>query len=484
MAQRVSLVGISVAAALGLAWTALETRAPDVRHVSAAIADAEAGTGSRAPAGAEEDDLLDNWLFEGNDFFSGPLLHGERLAEVKRRRVQKTIAWMARIQDARLEIDKPTQSFIGTRGPDGSATVALFLMPGVERLSPREARVVRQIVHGAYGLRPDVVSLTDNMGNSYPAEDDDRPDSYEEDDRYLANLDKDITELISGLFDAHEFQLVVRGLPRSASVSGRRAPSEVGGLMVAGSRQRVYLSSLCAPDAPGGSHGEQGVNVVATFDLDAVRRLVADDSLESGAGFHTIDEFKAGQKQVIESLLVPHPGRVSVFVQPLAKREPLLAAVPGDGSRPTMQRGGEGSPRKWAVWRDWIESNWPFLAMVGAALLVVLVGGAATWRGWARSSRESSRLRGGGAAGVVPPRRAARSNAGANAQTAWRLFPGRSVASGGVLSGTNGQDSLLSATDRMSEWVEERPRTAASVLRVWLAQPAPVPDVSREGGPP
>ena len=69
-----------------------------------------------------------------------------------------------------------------------------------------------------------------------------------------------------------------------------------------------------------------------------------------------------------------------------------------------------------------------------------------------------------------------------------RVFPRRSATIDQPLEPAtpHAQDSLLSATDRMSEWVQERPQTAASVLRVWLEQPAAVPvaEAPREGGPP
>ena len=148
------------------------------------------------------------------------------------------------------------------------------------------------------------------------------------------------------------------------------------------------------------------------------------------------------------------------------------------------------------MWQDWLERNWPFVAIV-SAVLIALIGAVAVSRRRVSSGRGSS-LKGDGAARLSLSGKAERfgeaanvnvGSAGQAGQTPWRLFAGRADAGRAharddLLTGANGQDSLLSATDRMSEWVRERPQTAASVLRVWLAQPSPVSEAedSRAGG--
>ncbi len=501
--QRVSSVGISTAVALGLTWMALEARAPAVRpgpdgetgiqvasrDIDAAQRvlrfDGERGEFSKTDAPKDED-----WLFEEN-WLAGPFLHGHRLADEKRRRVQEFICWAANIKLAGLEIDAPMQSPLRKYRTEGSATVTLFVASGVERLTAREVGRVRRIVCGAYGLSPEVVMVTDNVGNPYGVEED---DSEEDDERYRANLEKDIRELISGLFAENEFKLVVRSFqPRPA-----RYGSGIGGLLVGGNFGRIDLSlpreasiRTAWTRSTKGAIAERGVTVVVNFGAVAVRRLLE----TNGGSFRSIDEFKAGQRQAIQYLAFPHVSHVSVLVNPLTEPPSIVEVSGGPGV--TLAGEGEGSWRNLGLWQDWLERNWPFVAMV-SAVLIALIGAVAVSRRRVSSGRGSS-LKGDGAARRSLSGKAGRSTEAANSnvgsagqagQTPWRLFAGR--ADGGradarddLLTGANGQDSLLSATDRMSEWVRERPQTAASVLRVWLAQPSPVSeaDDSGAGGP-
>ncbi len=498
--QRVSLVGITIVVALGLTWIALEARAPAVSpgpdgEIGSQVAsdaahrtlpsDWESGHFSKTDASEDE-----NWLFEEN-WLAGPFLHGHRLADEKRRRVQEFICWAANIELAGLEIDAPMQSPLRKYRTDGSATVTLFVASGVERLTAREVGRVRRIVCGAYGLSPEVVMVTDNVGNSYGVEED---DSEEDDDRYRANLEKDIRELISGLFAENEFKLVVRSFQRRPARYG----SGIGGLLVGGNFGRIDLSlpreasiRTAWTRSTQGAGAEREVIVVMNFDAVAVRRLLE----TNGGSFRSIDEFKAGQRQAIQCLAFPHVSHVSVLVNPLTE-PPSIVEAPGG---PGVILAGEGGGwwRNWGMWQDWLERNWPFVAMV-SAVLIALIGAVAVSRRRVSSGRGSS-LKGDGAARRSLAGKAGRSREAANSnvgsagqagQTPWRLFAGRAdggraAARDDLLTGANGQDSLLSATDRMSEWVRERPQTAASVLRVWLAQPSPVSeaDDAGAGGP-
>ena len=178
-ARKVSVIGISAAAVVGLAWMAFDARSqgrsdsegrgirgssthqddatrpisPDLRAVDAA---------SQDTASQDEDDP---WVFK-DGIFPGPWRDRQRLEDWKRRRVERYISWMSDIEKAGLAIEKPTESLLRTRKTDGSAMVTVRLVSGVARLTDLQARVVRQMVCGAYRLRPEVVTLTDSMGNS------------------------------------------------------------------------------------------------------------------------------------------------------------------------------------------------------------------------------------------------------------------------------------------------------------------------------
>lgn len=219
-----------------------------------------------------------------------------------------------------------------------------------------------------------------------------------------------------------------------------------------------------------------GVNVVLRCDRDAVQRLLESE----GGSLASVEKFRADQKQAIENLLFPRPSRVTVLADPFKKNETDVAAASVHGLDTPSAAGVGNTRREGGGWQDWFEPGWPLTPLLGLALLLVLLmvplgGGLRRWA----LSRRGLPLNGGGATGRSPPRQDAVSTAGPAGQGSrpWSVFPRGGVAPGGsdLLSPANGgHDSLLSATERMSEWVQERPQTAASVLRVWLQQPAEV----------
>lgn len=374
--QRVSVVGISTAAAAGLAWITLEARAVELAGGGGADVPGRGLSSAGVPAaepGPSRSPKLDEGGLRGS-LFETPWSRERRDEDLKRRRIEVLIAWNEKIEKAGLEFVKERTGRFAASKSEGSALLTLLLAPGVERLSPQEAEAFRASVCAAYNLGPESVTVTDNLGRCYSAAENS---------------------------DAERLQ------PPDP-------PWRHGGLL-----------------SPGMSGG-----------------------IELGDGPHRDSRFGA-------DIASAHPAK-----------GPVVTAVTTGSER--LSAGGPDAPPGWGLSWDWLAARWQLLAPVGGALLAALAIGGFVFLRRGAFSAAARRHSAAGLAGTPEARAGRRESTDATGRPA---FSGRKPAREAVDplgAVTSGQDSLLSATERMSEWVQGSPQTAASVLRVWLAEPAEV----------
>lgn len=433
-------------------------------------------------------------------FLETPDRFEARLRETNRRKIERTILWNDNLQRVSLILHNKGRRGLIVGGRDGgdSATVTLELKPHVARLKPGEVQAIRDRVRCAFGIQPELVSISDNHDYLYPP-----PLSAgaswvaDQEDRLRDQVREEIRRLYAVLFDESEFQIgVIATLsPQRSTVERkemrredtfvkptlveleRTGSEEPGGLLTSASgpikvrEQTTYTPfdsyEKTTTDIPPGEL--KGVSVAVHFDLDAVERVVTARrdlalplAVSEGAGVAAtqgasaqrdllIQSFAERQEAAIQGLLASHGSvHVTATVHRFRKAAPATFPVDGQqiaGMTPEISSTGVAA---------WI-GRWIGPLLVGVIAGALLLAGVRSLR---------PRLGGKATAGAWN---------GAPRSGAVDLEP-LEVDGSAPWSPQAGPDrwpGVLRTVEEMSAAVRERPEAAAAVLRLWLAQDEP-----------
>ncbi|HVR75893.1 MAG TPA: hypothetical protein VMT52_16295 [Planctomycetota bacterium] len=385
----------------------------------------------------------------------------------------------------------------------GSAAVLVRLRGGVALLTRREANDLRATVSCGFNISPENITVSDGF-RTYPGATASQLEAEgleEKEERTCARVREEIRRHYSTVFAESEFQVgvIASVSPRRSSIEEKTVDREKsfslatrtefqkggapsGGIMFAsGESQLVSVREVSESipfeswrktqtDVPPGE--VKGVSVIVHLDLAAVERVDAQrrpgtsgdraDESPRGLAFDRddlLDRYAARQETALRNLLGGLGDidiSVGVMIHPFSKTlaggaalaSTLAAAQDGGAS-------GESPAGSAPGWRSVTVAIALGLGLLLAGAAVLLRRGsrraeklaASTPAGGAQSGMEGSRV--GGAPHL--------SRAGFRLRRAG--FPADEL-----------HDAVLGAVGEMSASVRERPETASSVLRLWLAQ--------------
>lgn len=438
-----------------------------------------------------------------------------RLREFNCHKIEQAICWNPDILHANIVLSPaPGRRALEPGGfrkggsSGGSAAVAVRLRHGVAALTRREADDLCAMVSCGFNISPENISISDGYLTHWgrAASQLEAEGLEEKEERLCARVREEIRKHYSTAFAEDEFQVGV-----IASVSPRRSSIEEkavdrdnsfslhtrteyqkggppsGGIMFASGEPQQPVSvrevSESIPleswrktqtDVPPGE--VKGVSVIVHLDLAAVERVdarrrqgtIGDRADESPRGLvfdrdGFLDRYAALQETALRNLLgvlVDHHAdggiSVGVMIHPFSRTLAEGAALSS-----TLAAATDGLPS--AEPPAGSTSGWRS-ATVGIALgLGLLFAGAAVLlrRGSRRAETLAASTPAGGAqSGVEAP---GAGGAPHLSRAGFRLrragFPADEL-----------HDAVLGAVGEMSASVRERPETASSVLRLWLAQ--------------
>ena len=109
------------------------------------------------------------WLFDPPSIVGSGKLQKDRLEESKKRELEDMLRWSRNIRNVKIVIQKgPERVYAVGTNENSTAVVTIRLAPRVEKLASREARSIRLAAHGAFGIPPRNVQITDDRMNNYP----------------------------------------------------------------------------------------------------------------------------------------------------------------------------------------------------------------------------------------------------------------------------------------------------------------------------
>ncbi|MBI4584291.1 MAG: hypothetical protein HY717_09750 [Planctomycetes bacterium] len=166
-----------------------------------------------------KDSHLD-WLFGDPSIIDTDSRLNQRLLESRKRTVEDTIRWSASIRDARIIPQRgPEPIYARQTNAADTASVALYLKPGVQKLSNKEANTIRTLVSGAFNILKQNIQITDDNLNNYPHLDSTAGGAHTEDeDRTQDRILKTIEGIYARIFRPTEFVVgVLAEVSREAS---------------------------------------------------------------------------------------------------------------------------------------------------------------------------------------------------------------------------------------------------------------------------
>jgi flagellar motor switch protein FliG len=449
-----------------------------------------------APSGPE-------WPFESSSFWESESKFGEKLRDFDRQRIEQAILWNPKVQDATVVLSRaPGPRHARERAGGDSASVTVQLKSDSAELLEKEADAIRAMVRSAFDLRPERVSITDNLFRSYGAPGGGgAPASGVEEagDRWRRRIKEDITEHYANIFAADEFHVgvIVHVSPEQSSIVSEEFDPEKS--ISKPTSTKLERELVGAGDSPNGGLMSPSIAGAAVSPRTLVRES-------------TEEETWVGRKQTVTQIPagVLRGASVSVLVdlaaveRLLRKEEEVLRrpAAPGSAgaaawslaSIPPDEREalvGGFVEREEEVLRNLLstagESNVKVIVgafgksgreriadvVAPATLAAAPPGSTAAPRpgGWATALVGAGIIACIAACALALARRAARRSAAGDAPDEPAAGDG-AISNGRRLGRLPGSAGILRTVSDTSATVRQRPEVAASVLRFWLSQDA------------
>ena len=470
-----------------------------------------------------------SWLFEANSWLETPGKFDAKLLHSKTRIVEEAILWNAKIQKARIVLERePRGRYARERDGEDTAAVMLWLRAGEHRLDRDHVSAVLRTIENGFGVPQENVSIsvTDAGGATYDA----TPSlAGGADDALREDVREQVADFLRAMYDDSDFVVLVSvrrsrrtsrleteaydparsvRVPRSSTYEREEGPV-AGGLgpvptidgrrldfaEPAGTGRRRVFETVEEDVLAGRSReitevpaGEiEGLRVNVLLDLRAVENTLGGP----GTVEPEIAAYERSLESYLQSLYEDYPNsRVTVLARRFtAASADLELAGTGGASAPARDARSVVDRAMLAAGVSWLRRWWPALAG-GATLALATALFAATILTRPRRGAARRRL----AAASAGERRNGGLRRGVeDTLGVFALHPGeRGVAArfdgdrgrtsgGGGESGLAGAEGggvelaagVIESLDDTSRLVRERPESAAAVLRLWLAETTP-----------